>query len=181
MFDVDELQEQNKPTLEEIKKIVDNKRLKGSKARTSSKTYTKEDRIKNLELAREKKRNTEIKPIPATEPNQDLIKSKKISEEKLVENLNTSTPIINNTFNNDLFNEIKELILNQNQILSNLNVKPARKIKNTKKQVERKTLDLTITDNEIKTIIDNKINKNSNKKEQIVDEKLQAFLDAFKR
>ena len=31
MFDIDELQEQNKPTLEEIKKIVDSKRLKVQK------------------------------------------------------------------------------------------------------------------------------------------------------
>ena len=37
IFDVEESQEQNKPSLEEIKKIVDSKRSKGSKARAPSK------------------------------------------------------------------------------------------------------------------------------------------------
>jgi hypothetical protein len=86
--DGEELQEQKKPSLEDIKKIVDSKRLKGTKTRTPSKTYTKEDRIKNLEIAREKKKN-EIKPISIPEPKQEQIQPKKISENKLVENLNT--------------------------------------------------------------------------------------------
>jgi hypothetical protein len=51
--DGEDLQEQNKPSLEEIKKVVDSKRLKGSKASKPSKSYTNEDRIKNLQLARE--------------------------------------------------------------------------------------------------------------------------------
>jgi hypothetical protein len=34
---------------------------KNTKARAPSKTYTKEDRIKNLELARERKKNIESK------------------------------------------------------------------------------------------------------------------------
>ena len=37
----------NEPTIEDIKKIADNRRPK---------KYTKEDRIKNLELAREKRK-----------------------------------------------------------------------------------------------------------------------------
>jgi hypothetical protein len=174
--DVQELEEQKKPSLEDIKKIVDSKRLK---ARTPSKTYTKEDRIKNLELARERKK-TEIKPIPIPEPKQEPIQPKKISENKLVENLNTSVPINNHIFNNEI-NELKQLIITQNEILNNLKIKPVRKPKTIKKQVERKTLDLTITDNEIKTIIDNNNNNNKNKTETNVDEKLQAFINAFKR
>jgi len=51
----------DQPTLEQIKKIVDSKRQKITKARAPSKTYTKEDRIKNLELARERKKNIEPK------------------------------------------------------------------------------------------------------------------------
>jgi hypothetical protein len=48
--DVEELHEQNKPSLEEIKNIVDIKRLRGSKAHTPFKN-TKEDRINNSKLA----------------------------------------------------------------------------------------------------------------------------------
>ena len=61
MEQVDEMQQENEPSIEDIKKIVDGKRLKDKKPRTPSKTYTKEDRIKNLETAREKKKNI-IKP-----------------------------------------------------------------------------------------------------------------------
>ena len=49
---IEEEENDNKPTLEEIKKIVDSKRIK----RSPSQTYTKEDRIKHLEKARDKKR-----------------------------------------------------------------------------------------------------------------------------
>jgi hypothetical protein len=177
--DVEEVSEPKKPSLEEIKKIVDSKRLK---ARTPSKTYTKEDRIRNLELARERKKITVIKPVAIPEPKQVPIQDNN-KEDKFKENLNISNPIpiINNTFNNDLFNEIKELILNQNQILSNLNIKPAKKPKTIKKQIERKTLDLTITDNEIKNIIDNNNSNNNKNNEPKVDAKLQEFLNAFKR
>ncbi len=48
---IEEQETNNKPTIEEVKKIVDSKRIK----RSSFTTYTKQDRIKNLELAREKK------------------------------------------------------------------------------------------------------------------------------
>ena len=185
--DGEDLQEQNKPSLEEIKKIVDSKRSKGSKARTPSKSYTKEDRIKNLQLAREKKRNTEIKPIQIPEPKQEQIQPKKISENKLVENLNTSAPIINHTFNNEI-NELKQLIITQNEILEKLKIdarpKTIRKPK-PENQKKMKSLDLTITDDDIKNIIENNTNNtntnNTNKKtiEPKIDEKLKSFLDAL--
>ena len=44
--DGEDLQEQNKPSLEEIKKIVDSKRLKGSKARTPE----NQKKMKSLDL-----------------------------------------------------------------------------------------------------------------------------------
>ena len=50
MVGIDE-NDNNSPTIEDVKRIVDSKRIK----RSPSKTYTREDRIKNLELAREKK------------------------------------------------------------------------------------------------------------------------------
>jgi hypothetical protein len=183
--DGEDLQEQNKPSLEDIKKIVDSKRLKGTKARTPSKTYTKEDRIKNLEIAREKKKN-EMKPILIPEPKQEQIQPKKIYENKSVENLNTSAPIINHTFNNEI-NELKQLIITQNEILEKLKIDTrAKTIRKPKQENQKKmkSLDLTITDNDIKNIIENNNNSNnsniSNKK-NIEDPKLKMFLDAFKR
>ncbi len=184
--DGEDLQEQKKPSLEDIKKIVDSKRLKGTKARTPSKTYTKEDRIKNLEIAREKKKN-EIKPILIPEPKQEQIQPKKISENKSVENLNTSTPIINHTFNNEI-NELKQLIITQNEILEKLKIDTrAKTIRKPKQENQKKmkSLDLTITDNDIKNIIENNNNNSNNSnisnKNIIEDPKLKMFLDAFKR
>ena len=169
MDGIEEIEEEEitQPTIEDVKRIVDSKRIK----RSPSKTYTKEDRIKNLELAREKRRNTKTN-ITITEQKQEPIKSIKINENKLVENLNTSTPVINN----DLFNEIKELILNQNQILSNINIKPKAKPKSKPKPKDKgKTLNLVVSDTELEQII----NPPPNAKP--IDPKLQAFLDAFNR
>ena len=176
MYGMEEIEEEEintKPTIEDIKKIVDSKRIK----RSPSKTYTKEDRLKNLELAREKRKNTKNKIITITEKKQEQepIKSIKINENKLLENLNTSTPIINN----DLFNEIKELILNQNQILNNINIKPKPKPKSKPKPKDKdkgKTLDLVVSDKEIEQIINPPTNNT-----KTIDSKLQAFLDAFKK
>ena len=55
-MDLDNIEQEieNEPTIEEVRKIVNNKRAQ-------SKTYSKEDRIKKLEIAREKKKNF-IKP-----------------------------------------------------------------------------------------------------------------------
>ena len=190
--DGEDLQDNNKPSLEDIKKIVDNKRLKASNVRTPSKTYTKEERIKNLELARDKKRNIEKKPIAIPEPKQEPIKSKTISENKSVENLNTSIPIINHTFNNEnnIINELKQIIITQNEILEKLKIdtKP-KKIRKPKSEIKTnmKSLDLTITDDDIKKIIENNnnnsnSNSNSNSKKTIEpknDEKLPTFIDAL--
>ena len=167
MYGMEEIEEETitQPTIEDVKRIVDSKRIK----RSPSKTYTKEDRIKNLELAREKKRNAKNEIITETEP----IKSKKINENKLVEKLNTSTPVINN----DLFNEIKELILNQNQILSNINIKPKPKAKPKPKPKDLgKTLDLVVSDKELEQIINPPPNNT-----KPIDPKLEAFLKAFQK
>ena len=100
--------------------------------------------------------------------------------------MNTSAPIINHTFNNEI-NELKQLIITQNEILEKLKIdtrpKTIRKPKQ-ENQKKMKSLDLTITDNDIKNIIENNNNSNnsniSNKK-IIEDPKLKMFLDAFKR
>ena len=67
-MDIEET-DNNSPTIEDVKKIVDSKRIK----RSTSKTYTKEDRIKNLELAREKRKQNK----------QQVVTSKNIKEEVL--------------------------------------------------------------------------------------------------
>ena len=79
------------------------------------------------------------------------------------------------------------MILKQNEILEKLNIEPKKKIKKEpKKKIEIKTLDLTISDKEIKNIIDannnNSNNSNNiNDKKNIEDPKLKMFLEAFKR
>ena len=127
------------------------------------------------------KKKTPSKPKPTVIP--------KVSKVSKALNINANT-------DNDVLNQLKELILNQNEILNNLKSKPIRKQRVKKPVVERKTLDLTITDNDIKNIIDNNNNKNNNniknndnKNNDNIknndnkpnDPKLQAFLDAFKK
>jgi len=107
--------------------------------------------------------------------------------------LNTSAPIINHTFNNEI-NELKQLIITQNEILEKLKIdarpKTIRKPK-PENQKKMKSLDLTITDDDIKNIIENNSNSNSNSNtntnntnnkktiEPKIDEKLKSFLDAL--
>ena len=82
-------------------------------------------------------------------------------------------------------NEIKNMILKQNEILEKINLEPKKRVKKeTKKKPENRLLDLTISDKEIKNIIDansNANNNNINDKKIIDDPKLKMFLDAFKR
>jgi hypothetical protein len=170
MFNNEDKNEQIKPTLDEIKKIVDNKRKN-----KPNKDLT-EQRLKNLELAREKRKimNQNKKtnaPIPAPIP----------------ESIPAPIPESIQSVENNLINELKNMILKQNEILEKLNIEPKKKIKKeTKKKIENKTLDLTISDKEIKNIIDannnsNNINNNINDKKNIEDPKLKVFLEALKK
>lgn len=181
---VEEEFEDNTPTFEEVKKIVDNKRKEGMKEgtkekiikRTPSKSYTREDRIKNLQLAREKK---------------------KIDKEKVIQK--TDIPIIeplkridsSNNFD-DLLNEFKSVVALQSEYFEKLKTdininKYDKKIekKRTPRQKKPKepirTLDITIDDNEIKNIIENNTITNTKKNEPIEDPKLKTFLDALKK
>ena len=173
----DEFEDKQQPTLEQIKKIVDSKRQRSSKARAPSKTYTKEDRIKNLELARERKKNIEPKQKKKetnqsqTEPKQDLLPT-----------------MDNNTSNNEaIINELKFLAITQNEILEKLKTetKPKKQRKpKTEKPKNIKTLDLTITDDEIKNIIEKQEiggTKQSLPKQEQQEQnlKLKAFLDVL--
>jgi hypothetical protein len=62
------------------------------------------------------------------------------------------------------------LNLIQSQILEHINKPKSKRVR--KAPIPKKTLDLTITDNEIKTIIEEPIEKPK-------DAKLKAFLDAL--
>ncbi len=75
-----------------MKTIVGNKRLKGSKRSYHLKHIQKKKEF--IIQNQHEKKNTEIKPIAKTEPKQESIKSKTISENKSVENLNTSIHIL---------------------------------------------------------------------------------------
>ena len=67
-MDIEET-DNNSPTIEDVKKIVDSKRIK----RSSSKTYTKEDRIKNLELAREKRKQKQQQVVMSKNKKEEVL------------------------------------------------------------------------------------------------------------
>lgn len=182
MFNIDDKKE-SKPTIEEIKKIVDDKR------NNKPNKCSNEQRLKNLELAREKRKiknqNKKIieEPIPAPIPVKIPIQKPAPIPAPIPVQISESS------FENNLMNELKNMLLKQNEILEKLNIEPKKKIKKEpKKKIEIKTLDLTISDKEIKNIIDANNNSNNsnninniNDKKNIEDPKLKMFLDAFKR
>lgn len=190
MFNIDDKKEQSKPTIDEIKKIVDDKR------NNKPQKYSNEQRLKNLELAREKRKiknqNKKIieEPVQISAPIPAPIPLKIPIQKPAPIPAPIPSQISESSFENNLIIELKNMILKQNEILEKLNIEPKKKIKKEpKKKIENKTLDLTISDKEIKNIIDanNNNNNNSNNinnindKKNIEDPKLKMFLDAFKR
>ena len=165
-------------SIEQIKEIVDSKRPR---------KYTKEDRVKNLEIARERKllKKQEVKESVIVEPKPEPVKviklvKVKVDKEPKITNVKTNDNEIDKLA--DIYNDIKnikELITEQSQKFESIIIKPKPKPKKEKKiKIETKTLNLDITDKEIDNIInDNKDNKNN----KIVDAKLQEFLKAFQK
>ena len=163
-------------SIEEIKEIVDSKRPR---------KYTKEEKIKNLQKAREKKqlkkqelKEAVIEPIIEPEPKPvKVIKQKEAKTIKPVKSIDNDIDKLADIYN-DIKN-IKELITEQSYKFESIIIKPKPKPKKEKKiKIENKTLNLDITDKEIDNIInDNKDNKNN----KIVDAKLQEFLKAFQK
>ena len=160
--------------------MVDSKRTK---------KYSKEDRLKNLELARERKKylkelKKEPEPIPASKPAPIPAPTPAPIQAPIPASIPAPIPAPIQAPDNDLINEFKKMILKQNEILENIMIEPKKKNKKeVKKTVEKRTLDLTITDKEINNIINisDKDTNNNKKKEDIQDPKLKMFLDAFKR
>jgi hypothetical protein len=221
----------NEPTLEDIKKLADSKR--------PHKPYRKEDRIRNLELARQKKKlqptpepepepeplpppkskakpkpkpkakakakpepepepetetETETETEPEPEPERPVIIMKHYKKKPKSQPEPEPEPIKKTESYDVLFNNItnlKDLIINQQDKLDTIMNKKNTSIKTPRvKKVKEpvKSLDLTITDNEIKNIVE------SNDKDKILeaidkgraydiknntDVKLKAFLDAM--
>ena len=180
-MDLDNIEQEieNEPTIEEVKKIV-------NKQRKQSKTYSKEDRIKNLEIAREKKKNT-VK----SKGKEEVLKDDDSGDDVIEKGFDTSAVSNKNPLKtkhksqysnldtlSDLYetiNNIKDLISSQSKVIEDA-VKPkTRKEKKQRKpKVETKTLDLSIPDKEIENII----NDNNNIKKEN-DEKLKSFINAL--
>ena len=151
MSDIENTDNINDVEFSEIKKIIDNNRPK---------KYTKEDRIKNLQLAREKK-------IKKNEPN----------EINNVKDTNT---------NDTIKKDIELLLKNQNELIENISIinnkllkKRISKPKPKPKKVV-KTLDLTIDDAEINNII-NDTNKETKNDIKDINSKLEYFINSLKK
>jgi hypothetical protein len=185
MYGLDEIEEElepnTQPTIEDVKKIVDSKRIK----RSPSTTYTKEDRIKNLEKAREIKKKSITKPNETQ--NKSIVKSP-LKPESNIDIKPTITKVDDteissksNIVNENIMNELQKLFLTQNEILEKINAKTskARKPREPKPKIEKRVLDLTVDDNEIKSIIENKEVKQ--KQQPSINPKLKAFLDALQK
>ena len=174
------------PSLDDIKKLADSKRP------YKCKTYTREDRIKNLELARQKKKNKILpkpEPEPEPEPERPIVimkhykkKPKSQPEPEPIKRTDSYDVLFDNITN------LKDLIINQQDKLDTIIKKNTKKPRVKKVKEPVKSLDLTITDDEIKTIVE------SNDKAKIIeaigkaraydinnntDVKLKAFLDAM--
>ena len=151
MSDIENTDNINDVEFSEIKKIIDNNRPK---------KYTKEDRIKNLQLAREKK-------IKKNEPN----------EINNVKDTNT---------NDTIKKDIELLLKNQNELIENISIINNKLSKNriskpkSKPKKVVKTLDLTIDDAEINNII-NDTNKETKNDIKDINSKLEYFINSLKK
>ena len=156
-------------SIEEIKEIVDNKRPR---------KYTKEDRIKNLQIAREKKqlKKQELKE-PIIEPVAVIVKTEPepIKEIKQKEVKMTKVKSINNDIDKlaDIYNDIKilkELINQQTNFIQEVINKPKEKKERAKPKPKEviKTLDLTSFNTELNEILENKPKPKDNRLEEII-------------
>lgn len=196
--------ENNDITIEEVKKIADEKRktINPELAQKRLENLAKGREIRKQKLMNKSKPEAIPEPIP--EPIAEPKSKKRQTSTKVKEVIPEPVPVVMNTpqrqpkskkhqdkteefqsFNKleESINNIKELINNQN--INNLKeeiinaVKPKskpKKVKTPKASVINKTLDLTISDAEISNII-NKDEKTMTKG----DEKLASFLKALQK
>jgi len=199
--------ENNNITIEEVKKVADEKRkATNKKIGNVANADLAQKRLENLAKGREirkqklmeAKNTPKAEPIPEPIPEPEKIKrgasiSVLDEEVKTPQRKPKQTKRQNSieefqSFNKleESINNIKELINNQN--INNLKdeiinaVKPKskpKKVKTPKERVVNKTLDLTISDAQILNII----NPNNNKEKELNkgDEKLASFLKALQK
>ena len=180
-----EQEQEREPTIEEIKIIANQKRpkkpsayndfikqqmelLKGQdiKPKEKMKLATQEWHKQKEPQGAKEELPLSLPPPPKTFTR----KKKSIKDAELLKEELIKTDEIKKTSNgeyDDLFNEVNVI----KEMLINLKPKPRAKPK-PKKVI--KTLDLTITDNEINNII-----KNEKEQQPKQDEKIKAFLDAL--
>ena len=177
-------------TIEEVKKIANEKRKKTISADLSQK------RLENLARGREirKQKLMEAKnnvAQPVLTPKADLVPEPIPEPEPKPQRKPKSKPIQNNIVmveDKSPFNKLEESINKlKEDIIKAVNEKPKKVKKPPKAPVVNKTLDLTISDAEISNIIDNKNEVKKETKKEIEefknkgDEKLQSFLKALQK
>jgi hypothetical protein len=181
------IEEPVKDSIDDIKKKIDDKR--------PIRKYPNEQRLKNLEMGREKRRlniinkKSNIKEEPVIKQGPVI---KETPKETPKETLVSRTPKIKNDKNIIIseISELKNIIIQQQSFLEQMKtqpqqqqpqIQPEKKPKKPKKVKEAiRTLDITITDNEINNIIKPDIIK-PDIKENSSDEKLKIFLDIFNK
>jgi hypothetical protein len=176
--------ENNNITIEEVKKIANEKRKKTNNADLAQKRL--ENLAKGREIRKQKLMEAKVPvpvpepistpvPVPVPEPISTPVpepiqrKPKQIKRQNSIEDNNIS------------YNILKETIINlKDEIINAVKPKPKpKKIKTPKERVVNKTLDLTISDAEISNII----NPNKKKENELNkgDEKLASFLKALQK
>jgi hypothetical protein len=177
---MEQAEEEQKPTIEEIKQIVDAKRK--TKKQIEFKQPNEKVIIPEPKQIVRKQRTPRAKKEPVLEPIQEPIIEP--VKEFIQEPIKEPIPELMKTYSNDtkirelqddvygLTNLVLEMMKTKSKI-----AKPKSKPK-PKKVI--KTLDLTITDKEIDAIVNDKpIEKKVNIKGSSTDDKLKAFLDAM--
>lgn len=181
---MEQAEEEQKPTIEEIKQIVDAKR------KTKKHIDFKQPNEKVIipepkQIVRKQKKPKAVKE-PIQEPIQELIQEpiKEPLIEFIQEPIKESKPESVKSFSNDIkLRELQDDIYGLTNLVLEM-MKPKNKIAKPKPKPKPKkivkTLDLTITDKEIDAIVNDKpIEKKVNIKGSSNDEKLKAFLDAM--
>ena len=199
--------ENNNITIEEVKKVADEKRkATNKKIGNVANADLAQKRLENLARGREirkqklmeaknnvltPKADPEPEPIPEPEPKPQRIKRTPsipvVDEEvktpqrkpKQIKRQNSIEIVEDKSSFNKLEESINKL---KDDIIKAVNEKPKKIRKSPKAPVVNKTLDLTITDAEISNIIDNK--KETKKEIEFKnkgDEKLQSFLKALQK
>jgi len=171
--------------IDEIKSIGEDKRKKYIKKPEIEIEEQIPPTVKMTRKPRTKKTIEPKEPILITEPIVIPSPPEAIKEEPIITisppEPVKEEPIINNNNNNARIMELEQLILKvRDDILEQVKTSKQKKIMKPKEKKEIRTL--TITDTEVKDLLNSDVKPLKKVEEkQINDERLQAFLDGFKR